>query len=71
MTNALETFSIGEDRLLDHRDRFYSALIAAHEGLSDDESQKLNTRLVLMLANAIGDVDMLEDILRSARQYSD
>ncbi|MEM8838008.1 MAG: DUF2783 domain-containing protein [Pseudomonadota bacterium] len=71
MTNALETFNIGEDRLLDQRDRFYSALIAAHEGLSDDESHKLNTRLVLMLSNAIGDVDTLEDILRTARQYSD
>ena len=43
-----------ESRLADP-DRAYRMLIDAHRGLSDEESAALNTRLVLILANHIGD----------------
>ncbi|MEO0361725.1 MAG: DUF2783 domain-containing protein, partial [Pseudomonadota bacterium] len=36
-------------------DGAYAALLAAHRGLSDAESHALNARLVLILANHIGD----------------
>jgi hypothetical protein len=36
-------------------DRAYEALIAMHDGRSDDESLRLNARLVLILLNHIGD----------------
>lgn len=48
-------------------DEFYEALMAAHEGLSEDDSHALNARLVLLLANRIGDVDTLKDLLKAAR----
>ena len=40
-------------------DRAYRALIEAHRGLSEEASAALNTRLVLILANHIGDETVL------------
>ncbi|MFW9622137.1 MAG: DUF2783 domain-containing protein, partial [Macromonas sp.] len=37
-------------------DDFYEALIATHQGLSTEQSHALNARLVLLLANHIGDL---------------
>jgi hypothetical protein len=48
-------------------DEFYSALIDAHRGLSDEQSELLNTRLVLLLANHIGDLAILEEAMEAAR----
>ncbi|HEV2558397.1 MAG TPA: DUF2783 domain-containing protein [Microvirga sp.] len=48
-------------------DGAYRALIEAHRGLSDEESAALNTRLVLLLANHIGDPEVLAQALRLAR----
>ena len=48
-------------------DDFYAALIAAHDGLSDDESMALNARLVLLLANHVGDAAVLSQALALAR----
>lgn len=52
---------------LDAPDDFYQALIEAHQGLSDEESQRLNARLVLLLANHIGSLDVLRQALQAAR----
>ena len=49
-------------------DNFYEMLIAAHEGLDDEASQRLNARLVLMLSNHIGDLRVLREALQAARQ---
>jgi len=48
-------------------DDFYDALIAAHRGLSDGQSELLNARLVLLLANHVGDLDVLREALALAR----
>ncbi|MBP0485134.1 DUF2783 domain-containing protein [Sagittula salina] len=48
-------------------DGFYAELIATHEGLTDTESAALNARLILILANHIGDRDTLSEALRMAR----
>lgn len=44
-------------------DGFYSELLVAHEGLSKDESDALNARLILVLANQIGDREILSEAL--------
>jgi hypothetical protein len=49
-------------------DDFYAALIAAHNGLSDADSQRLNARLILLLANHVGDASILTEALRQARE---
>jgi Protein of unknown function (DUF2783) len=48
-------------------DGFYEAWVAAHEGLSDSESADLDARLVLLLANQVGDMQVLLDCIAAAR----
>jgi len=48
-------------------DDFYEALIDAHRELTPAQSQALNARLVLLLANHIGALDVLKDALHAAR----
>ncbi len=48
-------------------DDFYQALIDLHAGLDDDESQRVNAKLVLILANHIGDLNVLREALQCAR----
>ena len=48
-------------------DGFYAALVAAHQGLPDEASELLNARLVLILANHIGDPEVLREVLALAR----
>ncbi|RIK93509.1 MAG: hypothetical protein DCC73_07985 [Proteobacteria bacterium] len=47
-------------------DSFYEALIEAHRGLSEEASQRLNARLILILANQIGDRKVLDEALALA-----
>lgn len=48
-------------------DDFYQALIDAHAGLTDAQSAALNARLVLLLANQIGDIDTLCAAIAAAK----
>jgi hypothetical protein len=48
-------------------DGFYAELLAAHEGLSREDSEALNARLVLILANHVGDRDTIRAALEAAR----
>jgi hypothetical protein len=48
-------------------DDFYEALIDAHRDLTTPESHALNARLVLLLANHIGDNAVLLEALAAAR----
>ncbi len=47
-------------------DDFYAELLAAHEGLSKAESDAFNARLLLILANHIGDPAVLRAALAAA-----
>jgi hypothetical protein len=49
-------------------DDFYDALITAHRGLSDEQSELLNARLLLLLANHIGDLGVLREAIELARR---
>ena len=53
---------------LDAPDDFYEALIDAHRELGDEQSQQLNARLVLLLANHVGDLAVLKEALAAARR---
>ena len=48
-------------------DDFYEALIDTHRELSDEQSQLVNARLVLLLANHVGDLRVLREALAAAR----
>ena len=49
-------------------DDFYEMLIEAHRDLGDEQSELLNARLVLLLANHIGDLRVLREALAAARE---
>jgi len=49
-------------------DGFYERLIAMHHGLSDAESALVNAKLVLLLANHVGDPDVLVQAMAAARR---
>ncbi len=59
--------SLITDPHLESPDDFYEALIAAHDGLDEHESHALNARLVLLLANHVGSLDVLHEALAAAR----
>ena len=52
---------------LDAPDDFYEALIDAHRELSATQSHQLNAKLILLLANHIGQLDVLKQALQIAR----
>ena len=59
------------DANLARPDDFYQALIDAHAGLTDAQSAALNARLVLLLANHIGDLSTLQHAIAAARATLD
>ena len=55
------------DPHLEAPDSFYEALIETHRDLTEAQSHALNARLVLLLANHIGQLDVLQQALAAAR----
>lgn len=52
---------------LDQHDAFFAELLEAHRGLGESESTALNAQLVLILANHVGDIEVLRAALALAR----
>lgn len=52
-------------------DDFYEAQIEAHSGLTEAQSAALNARLILLLANHVGDLETLKQALAAARIAAD
>jgi hypothetical protein len=50
-------------------DAFYEALMDAHQGLSESQSHLLNARLILVLSNHIGNLDVLKEAIQLARDH--
>jgi Protein of unknown function (DUF2783) len=48
-------------------DSAYRALVEARRSLSDTEASALDSRLVLILANHIGDLDVLREAIALAK----
>ena len=49
-------------------DTFYEQLLDAHADLSPEQSQMLNARLILLLANQVGDARVLKECVDAARE---
>jgi hypothetical protein len=49
-------------------DDFYEALIELHRGLSEGQSALVNAKLVLLLANHVGDAQVLRAAMAAARE---
>jgi len=49
-------------------DDFYEALINMHRDLAPEQSQLVNAKLILLLANHIGDVEVLKAAMAAARE---
>ena len=49
-------------------DEFYESLIEAHRGLSEAQSVAVNARLILLLANQVGDLATLQAAIAKARE---
>ncbi|MEL6808708.1 MAG: DUF2783 domain-containing protein [Pseudomonadota bacterium] len=49
-------------------DGFYDELLEVHQGLNKEASDALNARLILVLANHIGDRDVLRAALAAAKR---
>lgn len=64
------TALLTEPRLADP-DGFYAALMEAHRGLDEDASRRLDARLVILLANHIGDEAVLREAMALAAAATD
>ena len=49
-------------------DDAFRAIVEAHRGLSDEQSADLNAAMVLILANHVGDLDVLREAIALARR---
>ena len=49
-------------------DDFYEELIDLHRDLTDEQSALVNAKLILLLANHIGDMEVLRAAMTAARQ---
>ena len=56
---------------IDRADDVYQALIDMHKGLSDEKSAKVEAKLILLLANHIGDADVVIRAAEIARKNTD
>lgn len=68
MANGGEAGSLRPTLGIAAPDDFYEALIEAHKGLSDQKSRELNARLILLLANHIGEDAVLHEAIHAARE---
>ncbi len=53
---------------IDSPDDFYEMLIEAHRSLTDEQSAMVNAKLILLLANQIGDLGTLRAAIAKARE---
>ena len=59
--------TLNSDPNIDAPDDFYAALMDLHRDLGSDESAMVNAKLVLLLANHIGDMAVLRAAIAAAR----
>jgi hypothetical protein len=55
---------------LQDADSFYEQLLDAHQGLSAEQSALLNARLILLLANQVGEAKLLRDCVEAAAKLT-
>ena len=53
---------------LQDADTFYEQLMDAHDGMSRERSELFNARLILLLANQVGDAKLLRECIEAAQK---
>ncbi len=53
---------------IERPDDFYQELIDLHRDLSEEQSRELNAKLILLLANHIGDMTVLSEAMKAAKK---
>ena len=53
----------------DAPDDVYQALVELHRGLDDDQARLVDAKLILLLANHVGDRQILEEAIAKAREH--
>jgi len=53
---------------IERPDDFYQELIDLHRDLSEEQSRDLNAKLILLLANHIGDMNVLSEAMQAAKK---
>ncbi len=56
------------DIRIEDADGFYDELLCLHSGLDESQSNVVHAKLVLLLANHIGDRDVLSEAISIARR---
>jgi hypothetical protein len=64
---APPTMKLNTEPNLASPDDFYEALIDMHRGLTDEQSAAVNARLILLLANHVGDLTVIREAIEQAR----
>ncbi len=59
---------LNTEMTLTNHDATYQELMAAHKGLSAEQSASLNARLILILANQIGDEKTISQAIKLAME---
>lgn len=62
----IETRKLKVQPALSRPDDFYNALVDMHRELNEEQSRLANAKLILLLANHIGDEETLEEALKIA-----
>lgn len=52
-------------------DALYQRLVELHQDRSEEQSRLINASLILLLANHIGDADVLDEAMRIAARTAD
>ena len=52
-------------------DEIYNAIVSAHQGLSEEQCRAFDARLILLLANHVGDEAVIREALDAARDTLD
>lgn len=59
--------SLNTEPNLAEPDDFYEHLLMMHQGLSEEQSRLVNAKLILILANHIGNMEVLREAMEAAR----
>ncbi|MCA0248641.1 MAG: DUF2783 domain-containing protein [Proteobacteria bacterium] len=66
--SAVVTGALRRSLNLSRPDDVYNAIVDAHKDLSDEQCRAFDARLILLLANHVGDEAAIREALAAARQ---
>lgn len=64
----MESVDLDVNLQLERPDDFYEALVDMHRGLNAEQSRLVNAKLILLLSNQVGNLDVLKAAMTIARE---